>query len=142
MGLGLAQVFQAVPVLFTALKWLGALYLVLLAIRIALSGAPGDGGAAARPLTFLQAAGFQWINPKAWIIVIGACATYALPDRYTASAALVALVLGAVTFPCIAVWVGFGTALRRVLDDPAKLRAFNSAMALLLLASLYPLFTE
>ncbi len=142
VGLGLAQVFQAFPVLFAALKWLGALYLLVLAVKIARSGAVGEGRGSGHPLTFLQAAGFQWINPKAWVIVVGACATYALPGRYTASAALVALVLGTVTFPCVAVWVAFGSGLRRLLRDPVKLRVFNVAMATLLVASLYPLFTE
>ena len=142
VGLGLAQVFEAVPPLFVILKWLGALYLVILAFKIARSNSVEDGGMSGRPLTFLQAAGFQWINPKAWIIVISACATYALPDHYTASVLVVALVLGVVCFPCVAIWVLFGAGLRRALRDPKTLRVFNLIMAALLIASLYPLVTE
>ncbi len=142
VGLGLAELFKAFPLLFVILKWLGALYLLVLAVKIARSESVAEGKKSGRPLTFLQAAGFQWINPKAWIIVISACATYALPDQYTASIMVVALVLGLVTLPCVAIWVLFGAGLRRALRDPQTLRIFNFAMAALLVASLYPIFIE
>lgn len=142
VGLGLAGIFAAVPVLFIVLKWLGALYLVTLAIKIARSSGLAEGGRHGRPMTFLQAAGFQWINPKAWIIVISACATYAIPGRYTLSILTVALVLCVMTFPSVAVWVVFGSSLRRALADPRLLKLFNWTMAALLLGSLYPIFTE
>lgn len=142
VGLGLASLFTAVPALFTAMKWIGAAYLAVLAIRIARSGSVGEGRPEPRPLSFLQAAGFQWINPKAWIIVISACVTYAVPGRYVESILLVALVLGVVTFPCVSVWVLFGTGLRRVLREPRALRVYNVTMAVLLLASLLPVLLE
>lgn len=142
VGLGLAGVFAAVPVLFVVLKWVGALYLVVLAVKIARSSAIEEAGSRGRPLTFLQAAGFQWINPKAWIIVISACATYGVPSNYAFSIMVVALVLTVTTMPSIAVWVLFGSALRRALRHPRLLRLFNYTMAALLIGSLYPIFTE
>ncbi len=142
VGLGLAGLFAAVPVLLVVLKWCGAAYLLVLAWKIARSKAPEDRAAPGRPLTFLQAAAFQWVNPKGWIIVVSACATYTLADHYASSILVVALVLGTVTLPSVSVWVAFGSALRRALRDPRTLRVFNITMALLLVASLYPLFTE
>ncbi|UDL93559.1 LysE family translocator [Lichenihabitans sp. PAMC28606] len=142
VGLGLAGLFTAMPVLFVILKWVGAVYLLVLAIRIARSATIGEAAAGRGPMTFFHAAAFQWVNPKAWIIVISACATYAVPGHYTASIMLVALVLGTVTFPCVSVWVLFGAGLRRALSDPYKLRLFNWSMAGLLLLSLIPVVLE
>ena len=114
------------------------LYLLVLAVKIARAGAVEEGQATGRPLGFLQAAGFQWINPKAWIIVISACATYTIPDHYASTVMVVALVFGAVTFPSR---VGLGAVRRRAPPSPRNsrmLRLFNWSMAALLVASLYP----
>ena len=142
VGLGLAGVFKAWPQLFVILKWVGALYLLVLAVKIARADAVQEGRDTGTPLSFLQAASFQWINPKAWIIVISACTTYAVPDHYTSSILTVALVLTAVTFPCVSVWVLFGASLRRALGNPRMLRLFNWSMAALLVASLVPVLLE
>src|SRR5262245_46020938 len=77
VGLGLSQVFQQVPVLYTLLRYIGAAYLLYLAWKIAGSGAPDADSAEkrAKPFTFLQAAAFQWVNPKAWVMAIGAITT-------------------------------------------------------------------
>ena len=142
VGLGLASLFSAFPTLLVLLKWVGAVYLLVLAVKIARSSGVAEGEVRGRPLTFMQAAGFQWINPKAWIIVISACSTYAIPGQYAASILLVAAVLCAVTFPCVALWVLFGSGLRHALRNASVLRLFNWTMAALLVGSLYPLFTE
>lgn len=142
VGLGLAQVFVRAPAMLVALKWVGAAYLIHLAVKIARSGAPEPGAAGGVPLTFLQAAAFQWVNPKAWIMAVTACATYTLPDRYGACVLAIAVVSGVVTLPSVSVWVGFGAGLRRWLADPTRLRLFNYTMAALLVVSLYPLITE
>ncbi len=93
-------------------------------------------------MTFLQAAAFQWVNPKAWIMALTAVATYTDPADYTRTVLLVAAMFGVVNLPCISCWVLFGTALRRALQRPGVLRAFNWTMGALLIASLYPVFTE
>ena len=142
VGLGLAEIFMRAPVLLLVLKGLGAAYLLYLAVKIARSGPPRTGVARGIPLTFLQAAAFQWVNPKAWIMAVTACATYTLPDRYTFSVLVIAAVFGVVNLPCVSVWVGFGSGLRRLLADPAKLKIFNYTMAALLVVSLYPLVTD
>lgn len=142
VGLGLAAVFVRVPATLVVLKAVGAAYLVVLAIKIARSGPLETGAAGGGPLTFLQAAAFQWVNPKAWIMAVTACATYGDPERATASVMLVAAVFGIVNLPCISIWASFGSGLRRALSDPARLRVFNYTMAALLVASLYRLVTE
>lgn len=142
VGLGLGALFQAAPVLHTALRYVGAAYLLYLAWKIATSAPPGEGMAEARPITFLQAAAFQWVNAKAWIMVIGAVATYIPENGYFLNLLVVTAVFTLVNGPCITVWVILGTALRRLLTDPVRRSLFNIAMALLLVASLYPILTQ
>ena len=143
VGLGLGGLFTAFPVLHVALKVVGTLYLLWLAWKIAtakgVSGKP-DGG---RPISFLQAVGFQWVNPKAWVMSVGAVATY-VPEGagLLANVAMVVLVFSLVNLPCIAAWTGGGVALRRLLARPAALRAFNGIMAALLVASLVPILLD
>lgn len=139
-GLGLGAVLRAVPPLELALKVVGGGYLLYLAWRIASARSMGpEAAAGARPLTFLESAAFQWINPKAWVVALTVMAVHADPVSPAVSAVLVAAVFAAVNLPSIAVWAAFGTALRGFLANPARLRWFNIAMGLLLAASLWPM---
>jgi len=139
MGLGLSGLFRTVPVLHDILKWAGAAYMLWLAWKIATATGVTDRSTGSRPMSFLQAAGFQWLNPKAWAMALGAVTTYT-PEGSGALAVLVVagtfMLVGA---PCSAAWAGFGQGLRPFLDRPGALRAFNLTMAVLLVASLYPL---
>jgi threonine/homoserine/homoserine lactone efflux protein len=142
VGVGIGAVFQALPILQTALRYVGAAYLLYLAWKIASSRPPGSGAGQGRPLTFLQAAAFQWVNVKAWIIALGAVATYTRPEGYFGNLVIVTVIFAAVGAPCIAAWAGAGSALRGFLSDPVRLRVFNIEMALLLVISLYPVLFE
>jgi threonine/homoserine/homoserine lactone efflux protein len=138
-GLGLGQVFQRYPLIYTALKVVGIAYMLWLAWKIARSGPVGEGGAAAgKPMTFWQAAAFQWVNPKAWAMVVGAIAAYTVPENYTGSLLIITGVYALTGTPGSLVWAAFGAALRNFLRDPVKVKWFNLAMAFLLVASLYP----
>lgn len=140
VGFGLGAVLAAFPALHLALKAAGGAYLLYLAWRIAMSRSMGSGeNAKARPMTFLEAAAFQWVNPKAWVMAIGAMAIYANPANPVVSVLLVALAFAAVNVPSVSTWAGFGTALRGFLSDPARLKWFNIAMGLLLALSLWPM---
>jgi threonine/homoserine/homoserine lactone efflux protein len=139
VGLGLGAVFEAVPVLYTALRYAGAAYLLWLAWNIARSGPMANRQPSGHPMTFWQAAAFQWVNPKAWILVVGAVSTYAPRDGFELNVAVLAVLLGLVNAPSICVWASFGTMLRPWLTDPRRLRAFNVAMAVLLVLSLLPI---
>ena len=120
------------------LRYVGAVYLLWLAWTIAHAGPMAGGGAGGRPMTFWQAAAFQWVNPKAWIMVVGAVTTYAPRDGFGQNIAVLAVLLGLVNLPSICVWAGCGTVLRPFLSHPGRVRVFNGAMALLLVLSLLP----
>ena len=139
VGLGLNGIFEALPWTHTALEVFAVVYLLWLAWKIA-TAAPATPQApeAARPITFWQAAAFQWVNPKAWMMVISALTFYAA-DQSLAAVLLVAGVFGAINLPCISLWTFLGQEMRRVLTSPARLRAFNVTMALLLVATLWPI---
>jgi threonine/homoserine/homoserine lactone efflux protein len=143
VGLGLGTVFLAYPVLQTILKYAGAVYLIYLAIVIAMSGPPKPGEDNGRgPMTFWGAAMFQWINAKGWVIVIGTITAYAAIAQFPINIAIqtvISLIVGTVS---TVVWALFGTALRPILTSERLVRAFNILMAALLLASLYPVFMD
>ena len=142
VGWGLVGILLTLPVVFQAIRWAGGVYLLFLAFKIATAHGIGGGAPRGQPLTFLQAAGFQWVNPKAWAMALGADATYAPHDHIVLNITLIALVFTLVGAPCVSAWAVFGVGIKRVLHRPLALRAFNLGMALLLVLSLYPLLTE
>jgi threonine/homoserine/homoserine lactone efflux protein len=142
VGLGFVQLFVLLPWLHPAMKVAGILYMLWLAWRIANAGAVGSGKAAGRPLTFLPAAAFQWVNPKGWMMALTAIATYSDPQQMVAGVLVVAVVFGIVGTPSIAVWALFGVGLRHFLSSPRTVRIFNVTMALLLVASLWPVVAD
>jgi threonine/homoserine/homoserine lactone efflux protein len=143
VGLGMETIFITHPVLQTILKYAGAAYLVYLAAAIAMSGpvAPGQDNQRG-PMTFWGAAMFQWINVKGWVMVIGTITAYAGIAGFPWNIAIqvmLSLLLGVLS--CSA-WALFGSALRPLLTSERTVRAFNIVMAVLLLASLYPVFMD
>ncbi|MDD2161278.1 LysE family translocator [Pseudomonas sp. MIL19] len=143
VGLGLGQLFEQVPLLYSVLRYLGAAYLLYLAWKIANSGAPDhQANAAGKPFSFLQAAAFQWVNPKAWIMAIGAITTYTPQDNFVVSVLLIAALFALVNCPSVGLWTIAGSMLRNWLNNARALRVFNIGMALLLVASLYPIFAD
>jgi threonine/homoserine/homoserine lactone efflux protein len=143
LGLGLGQIFTRFPMIYTVLKYAGAVYLLWLAWKIAKSG-PVDGEveSKARPMRFIEAAAFQWINPKAWTMAVSAIATYLQPEQPLLSALIIAAFFGLINLPSVSVWALFGVGMRRFLNDPKHVRLFNYAMALLLIASLWPVLAD
>ena len=142
VGWGLAGVFALMPWLYEVLRWAGCAYLLYLAYKIATADGVGSGRASPHPMTFWQAVAFQWVNPKAWAMALGGVATYAAPQHLYLNVALVALVFTLINAPCVSSWAAFGVGMKRILDRPLAMRAFNIGMALLLVASLYPMLTE
>lgn len=144
VGLGLMQVFDAYPITDQILKVVSVVYLVWLAWKIAtaaptLPDAPETGGT---PMTFLQAAAFQWVNPKAWTMAVYAITNYATAADGTRSllaVGAVSVVFGVVNIPCVASWTVLGQQMRRFLTSHRRLRTFNVVMAVLLVATLYPI---
>ncbi len=136
---GLGQLFAALPQLYFVLRYAGALYLLWLAWKIARAGSVEPGKAAGRPFTLWQAAAFQAVNPKAWIIIVGAVTVYLPAHAFGPDLMALALALVAVSVPCTSVWASGGTVLRPLLRHPARARLFNISMAALLVLSLMPL---
>jgi threonine/homoserine/homoserine lactone efflux protein len=143
VGLGLGTVFIAYPVLQTILKYAGAAYLIYLAWHIGMAEpeAPEQDNRRG-PMTFWGAAMFQWVNAKGWVMVIGTITAYAAIASFPWNILIQTLISLAMGTASTVVWALFGTALRPVLTSRAAVRAFNIVMALLLLASLYPVFMD
>ncbi|AJD41760.1 LysE family amino acid efflux protein [Rhizobium gallicum bv. gallicum R602sp] len=139
VGLGLGALLRTVPALYTALKFAGGVYLVWIAWKIATSRALSEGKGSVKPMSFLAAAAFQWVNPKAWVMAVTAMATYTNSDLYLASVLIVGLAFAAVNIPSVSTWAGFGSALSKWLSDPVRLKWFNVTMAVLLVLSLWPM---
>ncbi|MBI1213218.1 MAG: LysE family translocator [Alphaproteobacteria bacterium] len=142
MGFGVGSLFTAYPMLYTVLRVLSTAYLLWLAWRIATAGGISEGNASGAPMTFLQAAAFQWVNPKAWAFSIGVITAFVAPDNFVVGLLIVSAVAIAVMLPCMATWTGFGTMLKTVLRHEWGLRVFNVTMAVLLVASIYPMMAD
>lgn len=137
VGVGVIQLFDAVPASYEILKVVSIVYLTYLAWKIATATAPEEVDGQHRPMTFLQAALFQWVNPKAWTMALTAISVYA-PSRSTEAIVLSALVFGLINLPSVSVWTVMGQQLRRALRSQRQLQCFNLIMAALLMLSLYP----
>ena len=145
VGFGLGEVFVRFPMAYELLKWTGAIYLLYLAWNIANSGPPSEGASdeksiAAKPMSFIGAAAFQWVNPKAWVMAIGAISTYAPTASSASIIAAIAVIFVAVNAPSVSLWALFGARMRRYLQMRRYLLLFNYSMASLLVLSMIPLF--
>jgi threonine/homoserine/homoserine lactone efflux protein len=140
IGFGLGALLTAYPSLHLSLMIGGGVYLLYLAYKIAMSRSMGGNDEEnARPMKFLEAAAFQWVNPKAWVIAVTAMAVYSNPVRPFLSVLLITLAFSLVNLPSVSSWAGFGMALRGFLADPVRLKWFNVAMGVLLAATLWPM---
>jgi len=140
VGLGLAQVFEGFPVAHLILKVAATAYMLFLAWKIA-TAAPtlNEPDTVGRPMTFLQAAAFQWVNPKAWAMALTAVTVYTPSGSGVPFVILVAVIFGMVNLPSIGVWAFLGVQMRRFLTTAGRLRTFNWVMAALLVISLWPI---
>lgn len=137
VGIGLAQVFDIYPFAHTILKIASVGYLLYLAWKIANAAPVSATDDSGTPMTFIQAAAFQWVNPKAWTMAVTAVTVYS-PDTCLTSILIVSAIFGAVNLPSISLWTMMGQQMARILTNPTRLQLFNLAMAALLIASLYP----
>jgi threonine/homoserine/homoserine lactone efflux protein len=140
VGIGVIRVFEAFPIVQTMLTILSVAYLLYLAWKIANAAPPRraeEGQETGKPLTFLQAAAFQWVNPKAWFMALSAITLYA-GGREPMAILWVAGAYCAVSSISTTSWTALGQQMRRFLSTPGRLRAFNWTMAALLVATLIP----
>ncbi|MBU2882666.1 LysE family translocator [Psychrosphaera sp. B3R10] len=142
VGIGVIQLFDMVPQSYVVLKWFCIVYLSYLAVKIARSGnAVARESGSVKPMTFMQAVLFQWVNPKAWTMALSAISVYA-PERDLISVIWVSLIFAAINLPSITVWVVVGDRLQQFLTSAVKLKVFNYSMATLLILSLFPVIME
>jgi threonine/homoserine/homoserine lactone efflux protein len=143
VGLGLARIFIALPVLHALLKCLCIAYMLYLAWRIAAASAIDEARRASKPLTFIQGAAVQWVNGKGWVVALSVATTYTVVDQtlplQIAALAAICLVISMASVCC---WTLFGALLRNFLQSDARRRWFNYSMAVLLLASIVPVIWE
>lgn len=143
VGMGFSVVFEQYPLFHQVIKVLGILYLLYLSWKIATAPVNSMDKAKSRPLTFVQAAIFQWVNPKAWVMATGAVAAYTtLSADLTWQVLYIALNFMLVAFPAVGMWLVFGMGLKRLLKDPIHQKIFNISMALLLVFSMLPVMND
>jgi threonine/homoserine/homoserine lactone efflux protein len=133
IALGLGEIFQRSRMLQTALTWGGFAVMLYLSWRIASAGA-AKAGNRARPFSFIEAAAFQWVNPKAWVMAIGVAATYTRGDAPLSDAGIIAAVFVIAGMTSSQTWAAFGAGMGQALGTGARLRAFNVTMGMLLAA--------
>lgn len=141
VGSGLAGLFHAEPRLHMLLKYAGAAYLLYLAWRIARADAAGSHATRTKPINFVEAVLFQWINPKGWVTAVGALAAYTtVGGEALLKTSVIATVLAAACLVSVVIWAAFGAVIGRILDSPRARIAFNWSMASFLVISLIPVF--
>ncbi|NJM34922.1 MAG: LysE family translocator [Rhodomicrobium sp.] len=141
VGLGLGEIFTRYPQVHLALKYVGAAYLLYLAWRIAQAGHSDGAKTGGRPLTFLEAAAFQWVNPKAWMIAVSAIPAFTtVGGNYYAELTLIGVIFALVTLPSCSAWCMFGVGIRRLIRTPETARLVNLALAALVALSIILLF--
>jgi threonine/homoserine/homoserine lactone efflux protein len=143
IGLGFGTLFQLYPILHEVIKIVGVIYLLYLAWKIASTRGGAREINQSKPINFWQAAAFQWINPKAWIMGSSALAAYtSLDDNFFLQVLIICVTFMIITIPCAGIWLVFGAGLQHFLKDPGHLKIFNISMALLLIASILPVVWE
>ncbi len=139
VGFGMGLIFVKYPSIFLYIKIAGILYLTFLAWKIANAGKTSSSEAIKKPFSFFQAALFQWLNPKAWTIAIGALAAFTLKDDFGFSVFVIVcfyIFTGLIT---MAIWLKLGQSLKQFLNTPYKINIFNITMGILLLVSVLPM---
>ncbi len=143
IGLGFSVVFERYPLLHELIKIIGIIYLIYLAWAIANTGPSKMKSQSKKPMSFMKAAMFQWVNPKAWVMATGAVSAYTTQSAdFMMQVLYITLTFFIVSFPCVGTWLFFGVGLRKYLQDPIHYRIFNISMALLLILSILPVIIE
>ncbi len=143
VGLGFGAVFSQFPLLHSLIKWLGIAYLLYLAWLIATSAPRALEGGHGKPFSFWQAAAFQWVNAKAWMMATGAIAAFTtVGGAVFLDVAQIVLAFFLMSFPCVGAWLVFGALLQNLLQTARAQRIFNGIMGLILVSSVVPMLVD
>ncbi|MBO3659194.1 LysE family translocator [Acinetobacter haemolyticus] len=135
VGYGIGAALGSSPLLYEILKIIGISYLLYLAYKIYRAGSIKADTKVDKPLSFMGAALFQWVNPKAWIMAMGAITTYSSANSRLVEFVFIGVIFGLVSIPSVGVWAYMGEKLKMIVNHPRKVQLFNTVMALLLVAS-------
>lgn len=140
VGLGVGKLFETFPFIYTVLKAVGISYLLWMAWHIAnTKGSSSTDNKNDKPFTFLQAALFQWINPKAWIMAVTSTAAF-ITDHQMAF--MQVMIIAFIYFVCAifstSSWSLGGVMLKRFIQNERLVQIFNIAMAILIVGSILP----
>lgn len=139
LGFGLGTLFLNYPVIHQVIKIAGISYLMFLAWKIANTSNANAGKPLKEPLTFMQAAAFQWLNPKAWVIGIGAIATFTTVGNIEIQVIIIVFTYLFVGAFSMGLWLLMGASLQKILRSQNQLKVFNVVMAILLVLSIVPI---
>lgn len=145
VGFGFNKIFQQFPIVYNLLQIVSVIYLLYIAYNMLGSNMAKSNKTDNKPFGFVQAAIFQWINPKAWIMAIGALAAFTSVNaefEYLTQTLIIASMFIIFGAPCTTFWLYSGSKLKNILSKPIYLTIFNSTMALLLVLSLAPVYKE
>ncbi|MCK6265671.1 LysE family translocator [Vibrio sp. ZSDE26] len=137
VGVGLMGIFNAYPVSHQILKYVSLAYLVYLAAKIAMSGRAKE-VEDFKPLTFIGAASFQWVNPKGWSMALSAVTLFSSGGAWF-ELGVIAVAFTLANIPSVSFWTFAGQKLQHWLTTPIRIRSFNVSMAVLLIASTVPM---
>jgi threonine/homoserine/homoserine lactone efflux protein len=139
VGYGMGAIVTGNAQIYLVIKIIGAIYLLYLAWKIANAGNPGAPKQVNEPLSFFQAAVFQWLNPKAWVTAVGALATFTTNENFNTDVLKVVFVYFIMSFTCMAIWLMLGQSLQGVLRIGNRIYYFNIAMGVALAISVIPM---
>ena len=139
VGFGMGTLFSTYPSIYLYIKIAGIIYLIYLAWKIANAGNTKASQKMRAPFSFIQAAAFQWLNPKAWAIAIGALAAFTRKENYTGSVIAVIFVYFIMGLISMGLWLKLGQSLQRFLQNENRVQYFNLTMAALLVLSVIPM---
>jgi len=140
VGLFLGQIFQNSHLLREALRWVGASLLIYVSYQIITSGGLGRTDGAPRPMKFIEAAGFQWINPKGWAMAIALTSQFVTTSAPYSTAVILSATFVALGILSSGTWAAFGIPLRQFLNNPTRLKVFNWVMGLTIAGCILLLF--
>ena len=144
VGLGVGKLFEVFPFIYTTLKVVGIIYLLWMAWHIAnTKGSPDTKNKKDKPFTFLQAALFQWVNPKAWVVAITSTVAFITDHQI---AAIQVMIIACIYFFCAILstnsWSLGGVVLKRFIQNERLVQIFNITMAILIVGSILPFVFE
>ncbi len=142
VALGMGVVFTKYDWIRQTLKVIGSIYMLYLAYQIVISHSKPSKQSSKKPLTFLQASLFQWVNPKAWLMGVGAISIFTLSTHYTYNAIFISVIYFLTCIPCTGAWLIFGKILQSLLKTDRSRIWFNIIMAIALVASIGMMFIE